>query len=291
MQLAFLDFVQFLLEARGEGDVENVLETVYQEAADAFTEHGGREAALIFFHVFALDNSGNDRGVGGRAANALFFQILDQRRLGVTRRRLGEMLLGADFTELKRLAFADARQSVAFAFITLLVVIAIGIGGGQLIDTKVTVEFLHRTSGAERIIARRNVDRGLIENRREHLRSHKALPDQLIQLEEIVVEKFADVFGSPRNISRANRFVRFLGVLFGFVVVRPFRQIIRAETFRNQLAHLRQRVLRNVDRIRAHVRDQRDGPFGTEFDAFVQALRDAHGALRGVAKAVVSGLL
>ena len=55
-EFAFFDFVEFVFEARGKGDVENVFETFHQQDADAFAEHGGGETALILFDVFAIDN-------------------------------------------------------------------------------------------------------------------------------------------------------------------------------------------------------------------------------------------
>src|SRR5271170_7893185 len=141
-QLAFFDFVELFLEARGEADVENILETFYQQHADAFAEHGGREAALILGDVFAFDDRGNDGGVGGGAANALFFQFFHQRRVVVTRRRLGEMLVRANLVEAQGLAFADLRQRAALAFIILFVVLAVGAGDRGLVNAQVAIEFL-----------------------------------------------------------------------------------------------------------------------------------------------------
>ena len=135
-KFALFDFVELFFEARGEADVENILETFHQEHADAFAEHGGREAALVFGDVFALDDGGNDRGVGGRAADALFFQLFYQRGVVVTRRRLGEMLVGTDLLEAQRLAFGHLRQRAALALIVLFVVFAIGVGDGHLVDAQ-----------------------------------------------------------------------------------------------------------------------------------------------------------
>src|SRR5580704_724676 len=102
-QLALFDFIEFFFEARGESDIENVFETFYQQDADAFAEHGGREAALVFGDVLALDDGGDDRGVGRWATDAFFLELLDQRGVVVARRRLGEMLIGTDFFQNKRL--------------------------------------------------------------------------------------------------------------------------------------------------------------------------------------------
>src|SRR5579862_416621 len=291
VQLAFLDVVEFFLESRGECDVENVFKTFDEQAGDAFAEHGGREAALIFFDVFALDDGGNDGGVGGGPADALLFQVFNQRGFGIAWRRLSEMLLGANVTELEGLALFDARESVAFALVALFVVVAVRVGGRQLIDAEVAVKLLHGTGGAEGVIAGSDVDGGLVENGRKHLRSDEALPDQLIKLEEIVVQIFANVLGCAGDVGGANGFVGFLRVFLRLVVVGLFREIVGAEALRNEFADLREGVLRNVNRVGAHVGDERDGAFGAEFDTFVEALGDAHGALGGVAQAVVGRLL
>src|SRR6266851_105978 len=106
-----------------------------------------------------------------------------------------------------------------------------------------------------------------------------------------IVKILAHVFRSARNVRGPHRFVRFLRVFLRFVVVRFFREVIRSKSFRNQLAHLLQRIVGDVHGIGAHVGDQRDGAFLAEFHAFVEPLRQAHGALGGVAQAIVSGLL
>src|SRR4029077_1123727 len=101
----------------------------------------------------------------------------------------------------------------------------------------------------------------------------------------------AYVFRRTRNVRRPHRFVRFLCILLGLVIVRLLRQVIGTEAFRNQFAHLLQRIVRDVHGIGAHVGNQRDGAFLAKLHAFVEPLRQAHGALRGVAQAVVSSLL
>ena len=93
------------------------------------------------------------------------------------------MLFGADFIEPQKLAFGHTRQRLAFALVVLFVVFAIGIRRGQLIHAQVAVEFLDRAGRAEGVIASQNIDRGLVEDRRKHLRSDEPLPDQLIELE------------------------------------------------------------------------------------------------------------
>ena len=104
------------------------------------------------------------------------------------------MLVGTNFVQAQNLPFGDARQGIAFAVVVLLILFAIGDSGRNLVHAQVAIKFLNRAVGAERVIAGSNINGGLVENRRHHLRSHKALPDQLIQLEQIVVQIFAHVF-------------------------------------------------------------------------------------------------
>ncbi len=111
--LAFFDFVELVFQAGGEAHVENILEGFHKKVTDFFAEARGREAALVLVHVFALDDGRDDRGVGGRPADAFFFELFHERRFRVTRRRLGKMLLGADGFETQLLAFANLRQAIA----------------------------------------------------------------------------------------------------------------------------------------------------------------------------------
>ena len=98
-KLAFLDFVEFIFQARGEAHVKNVFKTFYQEVGDFFSEQSGGEAALVLVHVLAFDDGRDDRGVGGRASDAFFFEFFYQRRFRVAWRRLGEVLVGANLFE------------------------------------------------------------------------------------------------------------------------------------------------------------------------------------------------
>ncbi len=123
------------------------------------------------------------------------------------------MLVRTNLIEPQGLPFRDLRQGLAFALIVALIVFAVGRGHRQLVHAQVAVKFLHRAGRAEGVIARGNVDRGLIENRREHLRGHETLPDQLVQFELIVRKILAHFFRGARNVRRPNGFVRFLRVL------------------------------------------------------------------------------
>ncbi len=218
-KLALFDFVELVFQSRGETNVENILERFHQKIAHFFAQHRGREAALILIHIFALDDRRNDRGIRGRPADSLFFEFLYQRRFRVSRRRLGKVLLGANRFQAQLLAFANHGEPVAggVAFVFLFFLVLHGLVRGEI-----AFELHHRSGRAERVAVGIHVNRGLIENRGNHLRRHEALPNHLVELEHIVVEKAPHAFRRASNIGRTNRFVRFLRVFFRLIESSAF---------------------------------------------------------------------
>ena len=226
-QLAFFDFVEFLFHASRETHVEDILETLDQQDAHFFAEHRGRKSALVLGDVLPVDNRGDDRSVGGGASDALFFQLLHQRGVGVARRRLGKMLFGAQGFKTQDFALGDERQqSLVRVRLGIFVVL-----GSHLVHGQVAIELLHRAGGAKRVIARRDVDRRLVEHRRHHLRSDKPLPDELVQLEQVLAQERFHIRGRARGVGRPDGFVGFLRVLLGLVEIRLLRQVCLAEAW------------------------------------------------------------
>src|SRR5215510_3603642 len=87
------DLVQLIFHPGGELHVQNIRETLHQKIRDQKSELCRRQRpSFVLDHVLTIQNVGNDRRVGRRTADAFFIQFLDQRSLGVTGRRLGEVL-------------------------------------------------------------------------------------------------------------------------------------------------------------------------------------------------------
>ena len=88
---------------------------------------------------------------------------------------------------------------------------------GLFINFQEAVELHHRSGNAEpeNVAAgfRVDVDRGLVEHSRIHLRGDKALPDQLVNLEFVFLQILLDLVRMPRRRSRTNGFVRRLALL------------------------------------------------------------------------------
>ena len=126
------------------------------------------------------------------------------------------MLLGQNLFEAQFFALCDERELVLqILVIFVLLVFAF------LVDFEKSLKFQNAPGRAENI--RRlalaesvDVDRGLIEPRRIHLRRDKPHPDQPVQLQLVFGEKFLERLGRTQSRSGADRFVRVLGVLFSF---------------------------------------------------------------------------
>ena len=92
VQLAGGDVVQLLLQRGGEAGIDVVLEEADQEGGDQPAAILRDEAPLLQPDIVAVLQHRQDGRIGGRPANAQFLHLLHQRRFGVARRRLGEML-------------------------------------------------------------------------------------------------------------------------------------------------------------------------------------------------------
>ncbi len=241
----------------------------------------GTNFAADLLHVLAFLNGADDGGVGGRPANAALFQFLHQRRLVEARRRLGKVLLGLQALQRQLLARDQQRQLV----LERLVFFVLGVLG-LLVDLEEAFELQDRTGHAEAVagVARLrlgiDVDGRLVEDGRVHLRGDKALPDELVDLVLVFLEVLLHRIRMARHRGRTNRLVRLLRRFSRLVGVRRLGQKFLAEVFADQLAHLRQRVVGNLGRVGTHVGDESDRAFfAAQIDAFIQALRDHHGAL------------
>ena len=91
--LPCLDLVELMLHIRRELHVDHVVEVLDHKIRHDDAQ-GRRGQALVFFdYIFAVLDRCDDRRVGRRTADAAILHCLDQRRLGIARGRVGEMLL------------------------------------------------------------------------------------------------------------------------------------------------------------------------------------------------------
>ena len=125
-----------------------------------------------------------------------------------------------------------------------------------------------------------DVDGGLIEDGGHHLRRDEAHPDQPVKLQLVFLQDTS----RRSRVSAARRSDEWLRA-------RPARPscscrcsavsgtILRAEALADQSANFVERVVGDARRIGTHVGDKTDRAFLAELDAFIQLLREHHGAL------------
>ena len=255
------------------------MEMLSEKTADNAADVRGGEAPVVDVDVFAVAQRGDDRGVGRGPADAVLFEGLDQRSLGIARRRLGEMLLRVKRRQPHRIAHLHGRQHV-------VAVVLDGVVASFLVDGDVARLDQGGAVGAQQVArrsvaAREHVDRHGVEHCVRHLAGDRALPDERVEFELVGVEEPLDVRRHDGRRSRAHGFVRFLGVLrLGAVDAHLFGDRLLAVQALDGGANLGDRLGSQRHRIGAHVGNKADAAFA-DVDAFVQLLRRAHGALRG----------
>ena len=183
-----LDVIELSLEPRRIGRVKDVRKVGDQQISDNqadFRRHKLAGAANPdLTDIFTLLDRINDGGVSGRTANPPLFQNLDQRCLVETWRRFGEVLLRLDLTQIQLLPRVQVRQLILQGVVVLVLGVL-----GFFVNFQETIELEDRPGHAE-VIAPGVFTSGfrlhfygrLVEQRGQHLRGNKALPDEPVQL-------------------------------------------------------------------------------------------------------------
>jgi hypothetical protein len=120
-ELALGDVVELLLHVRGEVGVDDVREVLDQLVGHDVAHVFGSEPPILQPHVPAVLDRGDDRRVGGRPADPELLELLHERRLRVSRRGLGEVLLRQDLEHAEELLGGDHRQRGLGVLVRLVV--------------------------------------------------------------------------------------------------------------------------------------------------------------------------
>ncbi len=148
------DVIELFLHARGEGRVDDVGKVLDQPVIDGLAQVGWGQPALFLLDVVARLDDLDGRCEGARTADAQLFQRLDQGGLGVSRWRLGEVLLGLQLLQVERLVDIERGQFLLF------IVVAIA-----LPDAVEAVEDQHRAIRTEQVVGGPDIDARLGVNR------------------------------------------------------------------------------------------------------------------------------
>ena len=139
---------QVLLHLGRKVNVHDIGKLGLHQFVDGAAQARGHQLFLLALHIIAVDDGGDDGRVGGRAADAVFLQRFDQRGLGVSRGRLGELLLALHAFHLQHVALGKGRQGRLFLFLLV---------GRFLIQAREAVERDGVAAGLEGVRARSDV--------------------------------------------------------------------------------------------------------------------------------------
>ena len=213
----------------------------------------------------------------------MLLERLHQRRLVEPRRRLREVLRSDQAEQLQLLALDHLRERGHFL---------LRLVGPLLIHAEEPVERDPPTVRPQRVAVGADVEAGVLELGRSHLRRERALPDERVQAQLVLVEEAPHPVRGAREVRRADRLVRFLCALAPRLEVpRLLECILRAELARDHVLRLLQRAFGHVQRVGPHVGDEADRRIRTERDAFIELLREHHRPLHRVAELPRSVLL
>ena len=131
VDLALLDLVQLLFHRGGKAQIDDVREALKHQGVDHVAQNRRAQILSLLDDVLAAEDGGDGRGVGRRAADALFLHGADQRRLGIARGRLGEVLGALKLFEVDGLALMQVGQRAAalLLFLVLALLVYGGIAG------------------------------------------------------------------------------------------------------------------------------------------------------------------
>ena len=283
------DLVELVLQCGGEPVVDQLREVLHQQPGHRERQPGGHQRGALLVGVVACGDGADDGRVGGRPADLQFFELGDQRRLGVAGRRLGLVSLRPHVGQVEALVGGELGQ-LGLLGVGVLGRIDVGLqiagegdgsarcreggladrGGGHLDPEAEPLRQLGADPDADRLPL------GV-----GHLGRDGPLPDQLVQLGLVTVQ-FRLGGGAERVTGGADRLVRLLGVLhLGRVAARRGRHIVGAVERTCLTAGSLDRLLGQRDRVGTHIGD---------VARLVELLGDPHRTVGGEAE-LASGLL
>ena len=282
------DFVQLIFHHGGEADLEQFGQTFHQIIVDPETQIRGDQFAFFLLNVLADLNGVDDGRVGGRTADAVDFQFLDERGFGEAGSRFRELLFRNGTEHVAGIVLLQSGEHGGIAGIVIFILH--GAFFLNVVGAQVTVELDHGGGAAEGVFAAGDFHGGAFQIRRCHLAGNKSAPDERVETELLGIQEVPQFFRREVDIRGADRFVGFLSVAFGLIHIERGGHIFTAVFGGDEGAAAVLRFRRNRHGVRSHVSDETDGA-GTHIHAFVQLLGDPHGLAGGEAEGAAGCLL
>ncbi len=208
---SLFNLIQPLLHAGGKIDVDDLGKVLLHQVNNNKAQLRRGEGLFLPDHVTAADDGFNNRHIGARPADPLFFEGFDQRGIVVAGRWLGKVLLGQKLHQGQLLPFLHGGQHRLFLLI------------GSMVNLQESGKNQARAGRLEPVFPGANIDAHLVVNRGGHLAGNKSLPDQLVKAGLIPGQEGRDSLGGVAQHGGADGLVSLLGALAGAVLRGPGR--------------------------------------------------------------------
>ena len=279
------DAVELGLHVGREVVIDQLGKILLQQAHNRKGRPRGHERLAAAVDVPAVGDGRDRGGVCGRAPDPKLLHALDERGLGVARRRQGLVAVRGRLERAQGLPLLDLRQARVLAVLVPLRV------GRLLVNGHEAGEGDDRSRRRKRRLARSggpgdadvDADGGGLAAGVGHLRGHRAFPDELVERELAGRQIALDLGGRAEMVAGGpDRLVGLLRAL-GLRRVQPWlvRQRLLPVHLPNLASGSRNRLFGKVGRVGSHVRD---------VAVFVERLGRAHGVARAHAE-LAGGLL
>ncbi len=173
MPLSFLHIVQPVFHIGRKFNVYDIIKPFHHQAVDNLAQGRGRQTLVLFDHIVPVLNGRDDGSIRGRTSHAFLLHGLDQHRLGVPGRRLGEMLLLIHTPDGRLIPLLQVRQGRTGSL--HLLILPLFVHGNKAGKLQALMRRFKQMPAALR------VNRHGVINGIGHLRGQKTAPNQLVQ--------------------------------------------------------------------------------------------------------------
>ena len=274
--------IQSGLHVGGKFHIDNIIEPLHHQSGNHFTQSRGHQALVLLDDVIPVLNDRNGGCIGRRTANTLFFHGLDQGCLGISGRRLGEVLFFVKLGSGSLVAHSQLRQSSADSFRFL--VPALFVDGDEAGETE------RGMGAAEHMTRALGVDGNRVIDGIGHLGCQKTAPDQLVQPVLVLVQAVSYPLRIQLHVSGTNGFVGILCRGLCFESMELTIIIGCPVAILDELGCCSHGFIGKPQRVGTHVGNQTQSTLTGHVHAFIQLLGNGHGALGSEAQ-LSGGLL
>ena len=259
--VAGLHLVQLFFHVGGEFHIHDLGKSLAHEVIDHRSQGGHAQILTLLDHILPVQNGGYRGGIGGGAADAVFFQGADKGRIRKMRRGLGEMLGGLHLFQIHRFPLLQGRQGRLFVLFFLIPALLVhgGIAG----------KFQAAGAGAEAMCPGLQLGGNAVIHGVCHLAGQKTAPNQPVQPILLSGEIALHLLGSQRHIAGTDGLVGVLSPGLGLVLAEGVGAVIAAVAAVDQLPGGHLGLAGDAQGVGTHVGDETHGALAGNLHALI----------------------